>query len=91
MWMNGRYGLLMKASMGPFTVLVIAAVVVLVVWLAHTTTSSPNRTDPAEAETLLRRRYAAGDVTGTPRTGAKRDCAEPMIFAVLHRQPQSIA
>jgi len=62
MWMNGGYGMLMMASMGLFTVLVIAAVVVLVVWLARTTTSTPNRADPAEAETLLRRRYAAGEI-----------------------------
>jgi putative membrane protein len=62
MWMNGGYGLLMMASMGLFTILAIAAVMVLVVWLARSTTSTPNRADPAEAETLLRRRYAAGEI-----------------------------
>jgi putative membrane protein len=63
MWMNGN-GMLMMGVMGLLGLGLIAAVIALVVWLARTTTHSTATSGQqhAQAEMVLRHRYAAGEI-----------------------------
>lgn len=65
MHMNGTW-MFMMVWMSLLTLGLIAAVVAVVVWLARsglfTGRSSSSAVNPVEAEAVLRRRYAAGEV-----------------------------
>ncbi|HCT77603.1 MAG TPA: hypothetical protein DGG94_00620 [Micromonosporaceae bacterium] len=61
MWHSGSM-LMMMASMTVLALLVLGAVVFLVVWATRTATSGHASSGVDDAEQVLRRRYAAGEV-----------------------------
>jgi uncharacterized membrane protein len=71
----GYYGEMMGGFGWVWMMLVLAAIIALVVWGTRTARSSRDRTPELNSLELLRRRYAAGEMTTTEFEQAKQAIA----------------